>query len=98
VTTGSGGVRAGKWGDRLPGAKYWHAELEALEAEMAGGSPILERDETSGAFATWRTSQGNIRRKSRQNLPRGIQPGISPNFWIMASTIGRVTERKCGSH
>ena len=38
MTTGSGRVRAGKWSDRLPGAKYWHAELEALEAEMAGGS------------------------------------------------------------
>jgi hypothetical protein len=24
MTTGSGRVRAGKWGDRLPGAKYWH--------------------------------------------------------------------------
>jgi hypothetical protein len=30
-------VRAGKWGSRLPCAKYWHAELEA---EMAGGTPF----------------------------------------------------------
>jgi hypothetical protein len=45
MTTGSGGVRAGKWSDRLPGANYWHAELEALEAEMAGGSTILASDE-----------------------------------------------------
>jgi hypothetical protein len=44
MMTGSGGVRAGKWSDRLPGAKYWHAELEALEAEMAGGA-ILASDE-----------------------------------------------------
>jgi hypothetical protein len=42
MMTGSGGVRAGKWSDRLPGAKYWHAELEA---EMAGGSAILASDE-----------------------------------------------------
>ncbi len=54
MTTGSGRVRAGKWSDRLPCAKYWHAELEA---EMAGGSAILDSDETSGAFATWQTSQ-----------------------------------------
>jgi hypothetical protein len=45
MMTGSGGVRAGKWSDRLPGAKYWHAEFEALEAEMAGGSAILASDE-----------------------------------------------------
>ena len=86
MMTGSGGVRAGKWSDRLPGAKYWHAELEALEAEMAGGSAILASE-----------PHGRLR-KSLQNVPRGIQPGISPNFWTTASTIGRVTGRKRGSH
>jgi hypothetical protein len=45
MTTGSGRARAGKWSDWLPDAKYWHAELEALEAEMAGGSAILASDE-----------------------------------------------------
>jgi hypothetical protein len=45
MTTGSGRVRAGKWRDRLPGAKYWHPELEALEAGMASGSAILASDE-----------------------------------------------------
>ena len=44
MTTGSGRVRAGKWSDRLL-PKYWHAELEALEGEMAGGSAILASDE-----------------------------------------------------
>jgi hypothetical protein len=43
-------VRAGKWSDRLPGAKYWHAELEALEAEMAGASAILASDEDFRSF------------------------------------------------
>jgi hypothetical protein len=91
MTTGSGGVRAGKWSDRLPGAKYWHAELDALEAEMAGGSAILASDEDA------RSLRGRLR-KSLQNISRGIQPGISPNFWTTASTIGRATGRKRGSH
>ena len=86
-------MRAGKWSDRLPGAKYWHAELEALEAEMAGGSAILASDEDFQEPSP----HGRLR-KSLQNVPRGIQPGISPNFWTTASTIGRVTGRKRGSH
>ena len=50
MTTRSRAVRAGKWSDRLPGAKYWHAELEALEAEMAGASAILASDEDFRSF------------------------------------------------
>ena len=76
MTTGSGGVGAGKWRDRLPCVKYWHAELEA---EMAGGSAILASDEDFRSLRHMADFANRVRtsaRHSARDFPQFLEYGF----------------------